>query len=111
MSLKKVEAFVRPGALKAIMTALAEVDYPGVTVSEVQGHGKQRGIKEHYRDQTTMSLLTKLKVEVVVESAAEAKKVVAAITKAARTGEIGDGKIFVYEINEGYRIRTGEKSV
>jgi len=111
MSLKKVEALVRPGALKKILLALGEVDYPGVTVSEVQGHGRQRGVKEHYRDQTTMSLLTKLKIEVVVEGSAEAKKVVDAIVKAARTGEYGDGKIFIYDIEQGLRIRTGENGV
>ena len=111
MPLKKVEAFVRPGALKKIMLALAEVDYPGITVSEVQGHGRQRGVKEHYRDQVTMSLLTKIKVEVVVENAAQAKKVVTAITQAARTGEFGDGKIFVFDVEMGLRIRTGEKGV
>jgi nitrogen regulatory protein P-II 1 len=111
MALKKIEAFVRPSALKKIMLALAEVDYPGITVSEVQGHGRQRGVQEHYRDQTTMSLLTKLKIEVVVEGPAQAKKVVAAIVKAARTGEYGDGKIFVLDVEQGLRIRTGEKGV
>lgn len=111
MPMKKVEAFVRPGALKKIMLALAEVDYPGITVSEVQGHGRQRGVKEHYRDQVTMSLLTKLKIEVVVENAAQAKKVVKAITSAARTGEFGDGKIFVFNVEQGLRIRTGEAVV
>jgi nitrogen regulatory protein P-II 1 len=109
--MKKVEAFVRPGALKKIMLALAEVDYPGITVSEVQGHGRQRGVKEHYRDQVAMSLLTKLKIEVVVENAAQAKKVVKAITSAARTGEFGDGKIFVFNVEQGLRIRTGEAVV
>jgi nitrogen regulatory protein P-II 1 len=111
MPLKKIEAFVRPGALKKIMLALAEADYPGITVSEVQGHGRQKGVKEHYRDQTTMSLLTKLKIEIVVENAPHAKKIVAAITNAARTGEFGDGKIYVYDVEEGLRIRTGEKGV
>jgi len=111
MTLKKVEAFVRPGALKKIMLALAEADYPGVTVSEVQGHGRQRGVKEHYRDQTTMSLLTKLKIEVVVEGAAQARKVVDAIVKASRTGEYGDGKIFVFNVEQSLVIRTGEKRV
>ena len=111
MSLKKVEAFVRPGALKKILLALAEVDYPGVTVSEVQGHGKQRGVKEHYRDQTTMSLLTKLKVEVIVEGSRQAQRVADAIIQAARTGEYGDGKIYIYDIEKGIRIRTGEQTV
>lgn len=110
-TLKKVEAYVRPGALKKVMLALADADYPGITVSEVQGHGRQRGVKEHYRDQTTMSLLTKLKIEVVVEGQAHAQKVVDAIVKASKTGEYGDGKIFVLNVEQGLRIRTGEKGV
>ncbi len=109
--LKKVEAFVRPGALKKIMLALAEADYPGLTVTEVQGHGRQRGVKEHYRDQTTMSLLTKFKLEIVVEGGDEARRIVDAIVKAARTGEYGDGKIFVYDVERALRIRTGEPVV
>jgi nitrogen regulatory protein P-II 1 len=105
----KVEAIVRVGALKKIMTKLLEIDYPGLTVYEVQGHGRQRGISEHYRDQTTLSLIPKLKLECVVSGPAEAKKAIAAIIAATRTGEQGDGKIFVTPINEALRIRTGER--
>jgi nitrogen regulatory protein P-II 1 len=105
----KVEAIVRVGALKKIMSKLLEIDYPGLTVYEVQGHGRQRGISEHYRDQTTLSLIPKLKLECVVSGPAEAKKAIAAIIAATRTGEQGDGKIFVTPINEALRIRTGEE--
>lgn len=105
----KVEAIVRVGALKKIMTKLLEIDYPGLTVYEVQGHGRQRGISEHYRDQTTLSLIPKLKLECVVSGPAEAKKAIAAIIAATRTGEQGDGKIFVTPILEALRIRTGEE--
>lgn len=106
--LKKVEAIVRPGALKKILLALDAIDYPGVTVSEVQGHGKQKGVKEHYRDKTILSLISKIKVEVVVTSDKEVKEVVEAIVKATKTGEFGDGKIFVFSLEDAVRIRTGE---
>jgi nitrogen regulatory protein P-II 1 len=105
----KVEAIVRVGALKKVLTKLLEIDYPGLTVYEVQGHGRQRGIKEHYRDQTTLSLVPKLKVECVVSGPAEAKKAIEAITAACQTGETGDGKIFVFPLTDVIRIRTGEK--
>jgi nitrogen regulatory protein P-II 1 len=105
----KVEAIVRVGALKKIMTKLLEIDYPGLTVYEVQGHGRQRGISEHYRDQTTLSLIPKLKLECVVSGPTEAKKAIAAIIAATRTGEQGDGKIFVTPILQALRIRTGEE--
>ena len=105
----KVEAIIRVGALKKVLTKLLEIDYPGLTVYEVLGHGRQRGIKEHYRDQTTLSMLPKLKVECVVSGPAEAKKAIDAITEACRTGEQGDGKIFVYPLSNVIRIRTGEK--
>lgn len=105
----KVEAIVRVGALKKVLTQLLEIDYPGLTVYEVLGHGRQRGIKEHYRDQTTLSLVPKLKVECVCSGPAEAKQAVAAITRACKTGEQGDGKIFVYPLTDVIRIRTGEK--
>jgi nitrogen regulatory protein P-II 1 len=105
----KVEAIVRVGALKKIMTKLLEIDYPGLTVYEVQGHGRQRGVSEHYRDQTTLSLIPKLKLECVVSGPAEAKNAIAAIIAATRTGEQGDGKIFVTPIYQALRIRTGEQ--
>ena len=105
----KVEAVVRTGAMKKILTNLLAIDYPGLTVYEVHGHGRQRGVKEHYRDQSTLSLVPKLKLECIVSGPAEAKKAIEAITAACRTGETGDGKIFVYPLNEVIRIRTGEK--
>lgn len=106
--LKKVEAIVRKGALKKILANLSEINYPGVTITEAEGHGKQRGVKEHYRNQTGRSLLSKIKVEVIVDADA-AKEVCEAIIKATRTGENGDGKIFVTTVDEAIRIRTGEK--
>jgi nitrogen regulatory protein P-II 1 len=105
----KVEAIVRIGALKKVLTKLLEIDYPGITVYEVQGHGRQRGVKEHYRDQSTLSLVPKLKIECVVSGPAEAKKAIAAITEACRKGEQGDGKIFVFPLAQVIRIRTGDQ--
>lgn len=105
----KVEAIIRVGAIKKVLTKLLEIDYPGLTAYEVMGHGRQRGIKEHYRDQTTLSMIPKLKIECVCSGPAEAKKAVEAITAACRTGEQGDGKIFVYPLSNVIRIRTGEK--
>jgi nitrogen regulatory protein P-II 1 len=105
----KVEAIVRIGALKKVLTNLLAIDYPGLTVYEVQGHGRQRGVKEHYRDQATLSLVPKLKVECVCSGPAEAKKAIEAITKACHTGEQGDGKIFVFPLTDVIRIRTGER--
>ena len=105
----KVEAIIRVGALKKVLTKLLEIDYPGLTVYEVQGHGRQRGIKEHYRDQTSLSLLPKIKLECVVSGPKEAQRAIAAITAACQTGEQGDGKIFVYPLTNVIRIRTGEK--
>lgn len=104
----KVEAVVRTGAMKKILNNLLEIDYPGLTVYEVHGHGRQRGVKEHYRDQTTLSMVPKLKLECVVSGPAEAKKAIEAITRACQTGETGDGKIFVYPLTDVIRIRTGE---
>src|SRR3990167_7940251 len=105
--MKKVEAIIRPSTLQKVLDALAVAGYPGVTVSEVTVHGKQKGITQEYRGQSHEGLLHKLKLEVVVDDA-DAKKLITAISKAAKTGEIGDGKIFVSPVDEAVRIRTGE---
>ncbi len=105
--MKKVEAIIRPSTLQKVLDALAVAGYPGVTVSEVTGHGKQKGITQEYRGQSPEGLLHKLKLEVVVDDS-EAKKLINAISTAAKTGEIGDGKIFVSPVDEAVRIRTGE---
>jgi nitrogen regulatory protein P-II 1 len=106
--MKKIEAIVRPSALKAVLDGLNKVGYPGVTVAQVQGHGKQEGITESYRGQTVEGLLPKLLLTAVVEDG-QADEVIETISKAAKTGEIGDGKIFVTDVANAYRIRTGEK--
>jgi len=104
----KVEAIVRRSALKKVLEALKEANYPGITVSEVEGHGKQRGITQTYRDQSHLALLPKMRVEVVCEEK-EVPLITQAILKSAQTGEIGDGKIFIMPVSEVIRIRTGEK--
>jgi len=106
--MKKVESIIRPSALRAVLDGLKAVGYSGVTVTEVQGHGTQKGITESYRGQSVEGLLAKLLLTTVV-SDKHLNKVLAIITKTARTGEIGDGKIFVSPVSNAIRIRTGEK--
>ncbi len=106
--MKKIEAIIRPSALRAVLDGLKAVGYSGVTVAEVQGHGKQKGITESYRGQSVEGLLPKLSVTVVVGDK-QLNKVAQIITRTARTGEIGDGKIFVSPMTTVIRIRTGEK--
>jgi nitrogen regulatory protein P-II 1 len=105
--MKKIEAILRPSALRSVLDAMKTGGYPGVTVNEVSGHGKQKGITESYRGQTVEGLLPKLVVTVVVPDA-KVKKITSMIVSAARTGEIGDGKIFVSPVSTAIRIRTGE---
>lgn len=105
----KVEALIRPQKLDDVKAALAEVGIRGMTVSEVRGAGKQKGFTQHYRGaEYTVNLIQKVKVEVVVVDD-QATRVAQAIADAARTGEIGDGKIFLIPVTEAVRIRTGEE--
>ncbi len=106
--MKRVEAIIRPSALRAVLDGLKAVGYSGVTVVEVQGHGTQKGITESYRGQSVEGLLPKLLVTTVVGDKRVAK-VIQIISRTARTGEIGDGKIFVSPVSNAIRIRTGEK--
>jgi nitrogen regulatory protein P-II 1 len=106
---KKIEAVIKPFKLDEVKSALSQVGVQGLTVTEVRGFGRQKGHKEQYRGtEYTVDLVPKVKVEVVVSDSAAAG-VIEAITRAARTGEIGDGKIFVVNLDEVVRIRTGEK--
>jgi nitrogen regulatory protein P-II 1 len=107
--MKKIEAVIKPHKLDDVKTALTQVGVQGLTVSEVRGFGRQKGHKEQYRGaEYTVDLVPKVKVEVVVADGS-LQAAVDAITKAAKTGEIGDGKIFVYALESALRIRTGEK--
>jgi nitrogen regulatory protein P-II 1 len=107
--MKKVEAIIKPFKLDDVKEALAEVGVQGLTVSEVKGFGRQKGHSELYRGaEYVVDFLPKVKVEVVVEDET-VHKVVEAVERAARTGKIGDGKIFVFPVDEVVRIRTGER--
>jgi nitrogen regulatory protein P-II 1 len=107
--MKKIEAIIKPFKLEEVKDALAEVGIEGMTVSEVKGFGRQKGHTEIYRgSEYTVDFLPKIKLEVVI-SDERLDAAVAAIVKAAKTGKIGDGKVFVSNIEEAVRIRTDEK--
>ena len=106
--MKKIEAIIRPDRLNIIKESLSEMGYPGMTVTDVKGHGTQKGITEMWRGRTfKVDLLSKAKVEIVVLDQ-HVDSIVQTIMKEARTGSIGDGKIFVSDIQDVLRIRTGE---
>ncbi|MEA5467665.1 P-II family nitrogen regulator [Spirulina sp. 06S082] len=109
--MKKVEAIIRPFKLDEVKIALVNAGIVGMTVSEVRGFGRQKGQTERYRgSEYTVEFLQKLKVEVVVEDS-QVEMVVEKIITAAKTGEIGDGKIFISPVEEIVRIRTGERNL
>lgn len=109
--MKLIKSIVRPNKVDDVKSALERLQISGMTVTEVRGHGKQKGHTAIYRGQEyNVSLLPKMEIEVVVPDTI-VEDAVKAITEAARTGEIGDGRIFVIPVLESYKIRTGEKEV
>ncbi|MCL4536866.1 MAG: P-II family nitrogen regulator [Nitrospirae bacterium] len=107
--MKKIEAIIKPFKLDEVKDALNEIGIQGMTVTEVKGFGRQKGHTELYRGaEYVVDFIPKIKIEVVTSDGL-APKVVDAIEKAAKTGKIGDGKIFVYTIEDVVRIRTGER--
>jgi len=107
--MKKIEAFIRHEAFEPIRTELMERGFPSISILEAKGSGRQKGIVEQYRGSTlTVNVRPKLKIEIVVEDK-DKGLVVETILKHARTGEVGDGKIFVLPVEEAVRIRTGEQ--
>lgn len=107
--MKKIEAIVRPEKIGAVRQALSKVGYAGLMITEIEGHGKQKGVTQQWRgEKYKVELLPKLKVEIVAKDA-DAPKIIEAIVESARTGEIGDGKIFITPIDNAVKIRTGEK--
>lgn len=107
--MKKIEAIIRPHLLDAVRNALQEVGVAGMTIGEVQGFGRQKGHTETYRGtEYQIEFIPKIKVEVIVPDDLE-DNVVDAITKTARTGKFGDGKIFITGLDDVIRIRTGER--
>jgi nitrogen regulatory protein P-II 1 len=106
--MKKIEAIIRPFKLEEVKEALVEEGIRGLTISEVRGYGRQKGHTETYRgSEYRIEFVPKIKVEVIVEDT-KAEKVVDAILKSAKTGQVGDGKIFIYNVEDVVRIRTGE---
>ena len=106
--MKKVEAFIRHEAFEPIRNDLLKLGFPSLSISEVKGSGRQKGITERYRGaELTNYLRPKIKVECVVASG-DVQSIVDTILKHARTGAVGDGKVFVMPVEEAYRVRTGE---
>jgi len=107
--MKLIKAIVRPDKVDAVKDALGKLHISGMTVTEVRGHGKQKGHTAIYRGQEyNVSLLPKMQIEVVVNDSIT-DEAIKAIIQSARTGEIGDGRVFVLPVGETYKIRTGEK--
>ena len=106
--MKKIEAIIKPFKLDDVKEALNEIGIQGMTISEVKGYGRQKGHKEIYRGaEYVVDFIPKIKIEIVVDSQ-QADTVVEKIRDAANTGKIGDGKIFVFSVEEAIRVRTGE---
>lgn len=107
--MKKIEAIIRPEKLDAVKNALDELGSPGLMITEIEGHGKQKGLVKHWRGKEyKVDLMPKVKIEAVVKDI-DVDRIVKKIIEIAFTGQVGDGKIFVYAIENVFRIRTGEK--
>jgi nitrogen regulatory protein P-II 1 len=109
ISMKKIEAIIQPHKLEEVKEAIKAIGIDGMTVSEVRGHGRQKGHKEIYRGmEYQVDLLPKIKLEIVVPTA-RAEEVIRTLVASARTGKIGDGKIFVFDVAEVIRIRNDDR--
>jgi nitrogen regulatory protein PII len=109
--MKLLKAIIRPNKVDEVKDALAKLNLSGMTVTEVRGHGKQKGHTAIYRGKEyNVSLLPKMEIEVVVADNV-VEEAIRAIVEAARTGEIGDGRVFVIPVEQSYRIRTGERDI
>lgn len=107
--MKKIEAIIRPGKLEEIKEALNKFNVHGLTISQVMGCGLQKGRKEFYRGtEVTLNLLPKIKIEIVTKDS-HLEDIIKLISDQAKTGEVGDGKIFIYNVEDTIRIRTGER--
>ncbi len=107
--MKKIEAIIRPAKVGDVCDALNKLGHPGIMITEIEGHGKQKGIEQEFRGKTYKTeLLSKAKLEVVVNDQ-DLEKTIKAIREAALTGKVGDGKIFVYPVENAVRIRTAEQ--
>ncbi len=107
--MKKIEVIIRPEKLESVQRALEKVGYSGLMISEIEGHGKQKGIVQQWRgEKYKVEFLPKIKIEIIVKDN-EVERIIKTIVDSAKTGEIGDGKIFISPIENAVRIRTGEK--
>lgn len=107
--MKKIEAIIRPEKMDDVKKALEAAGYPGITITQVEGHGKQKGVTQQWRGEVyKVDLLSKTKVEIVVMDK-DKEKIIVAIQQAAGTGAVGDGKIFVTNVEDVIRIRTRER--
>lgn len=107
--MKKIEAIIRPEKLEVVKNALEEAGYPGITITEIEGHGKQKGSVQQWRgEKYKLEFLPKVKVEIVCVNQ-DLEKLLSAVQHAAFTGAVGDGKVFVSDVTEVLRIRTKER--
>ena len=107
--MKKIETIIRPEKLDQVRKAIEAVGYPGIMMTEIEGHGKQKGVTQQWRGETyKVDFLPKTKLEIVAADK-DVDPIVQAILKTAKTGAVGDGKIFVSDVKEAIRIRTGER--
>ena len=107
--MKKIEAIIRPEKLDDVRSSLEKAGYPGITITEVEGHGLQKGITQQWRgDQYQVNVLPKIKLE-IVSGDKEVEPIIQAIVQSAYTGGVGDGKVFVYDVIEAVRIRTRDR--
>jgi nitrogen regulatory protein P-II 1 len=107
--MKRIEAIIRPGNVTDVCAALDKVGHPGVMVTEIEGHGKQKGVEQQVRGKTyKVEFLPKARLEVIVKDE-DVEKTISAIREAAYSGKVGDGKIFIYPVDDALRIRTGER--
>jgi nitrogen regulatory protein P-II 1 len=106
--MKKIEAIIRPAKVGDVCAALEKIGHPGIMITEIEGHGRQKGIEQEFRGKTYKTeLLTKAKIEIVVKDQ-DLDKTAKAIREAAFTGRVGDGKLFIYLVDDVVRIRTAE---
>ena len=107
--MKKIEAIIRPAKIGDVCAALEKIGHPGIMITEIEGHGKQKGIEQQFRGKTyKVDLMTKARIEIVVKDE-DVNKTIKAIRESAFTGNVGDGKIFIYPVEDAVRIRTAEQ--
>jgi nitrogen regulatory protein PII len=111
MSLKRIQAVIRPECLEPLRVALEDVGYPGIMITEIEGHGKQRGLDMQFRgNKYKTHFIPKVRVDIVVADKS-VRKLVDTIVEVCRSGQVGDGKVFISDVKEIIRIRTEEKGV